>query len=159
MKKWVGMVRKSGASRARRIVVACAITLSLPAAVAPQERPPERAPPKPLLTAPLVDAPGKNLVVVELNFAPNPDPPSTAEHHRRGHHHPGSVFVYVTQGAVRLGIEGQPVQVVNSGGVFFEPVGAHHIVSENASATEPAHAIAVMVVPEGAPLATLDEEK
>ena len=159
MNKWVGMFRKPGASRARRTAVTCAIALSFPAAVVPQERSPQRAPPKPMLTAPLADAPGKNLVVVELSFPPNPDAPSTAEHHRRGHHHPGSVFVYVTQGAVRLGIEGQPVQVVNTGGVFFEPVGAHHIVSESASATEPARAIAVMVVPEGAPLTTLDEEK
>ena len=159
MNKWVVMVLKPGVSSAGRIAVACAIALSFPAAVLPQARPPERAPPKPLLTAPLADAPGKNLVVVELNFAPNPNPPSTAEHHGRGHHHPGSVFVYVTQGTVRLGVEGQPVQVVNTGGMFFEPVGAHHIVSENASATEPARAIAVMVVPEGAPLTTLDEEK
>jgi len=159
MKTRSGLFRKSDASRAVRIAVACTIALSLAATVAPQERPPERAPPKPLLTAPLTDAPGKNLVVVELNFPPNPDAPSTAEHHRRGHHHPGSVFVYVTQGAVRLGIEGQPVQVVSAGGVFFEPVGAHHIVSESASATEPARAIAVMVVPDGAPLTTLDEEK
>lgn len=158
MHEGVSTFRKFGGSRAGRVVVACTVAFSLSATVAPQERPPERGPPKPLFTAPLADAPGKNLVVVELNFAPNPDPPSTAEHHRRGHHHPGSVFVYVTQGAVRLGIEGQPVQVVNSGGVFFEPVGAHHIVTENASATEPARAIAVMVVPEGAPLTTPDEE-
>jgi hypothetical protein len=40
----------------------------------------------------------------------------------------------------------------------LEPVGAHHIINENASATEPARAIAVMIVPEGAPLTTLDAE-
>jgi hypothetical protein len=50
------------------------------------------------------------------------------------------------------------VQVVQTGGSFFEPVGAHHIVTENASATEPACAIAVMIVPEGAPLTTPDPE-
>jgi quercetin dioxygenase-like cupin family protein len=64
----------------------------------------------------------------------------------------------VTQGAVRLGVEGRPVQVVQTGGSFFEAVGAHHIITENASATEPARAIAVMIVPEGEPLTTLDEE-
>jgi len=31
---------------------------------------------------------------------------------------------------------------VKAGESFFEPVGAHHTVNENASATEPAHAIA-----------------
>jgi quercetin dioxygenase-like cupin family protein len=123
-----------------------------------QEAAPARTAPPVLLTAPLAEAPGKNLVVVELNFAPNPRPPSTPENHPRGHRHPGSVYVYVTQGAVRLGVEGQPVQVVAAGGSFFEAVGAHHIISENASATEPARAIAVMVVPDGAPLTTLDPE-
>jgi quercetin dioxygenase-like cupin family protein len=119
---------------------------------------PPRAGPPILLQAPLADAPGKNLVVVELNFPPNPNPPSTAANHPRGHRHPGSVYVYVTDGAVRLAVEGGPVQVVEAGGSFFEAVGAHHIITENASATEPARAIAVMIVPEGAPLTTPDPE-
>ncbi len=115
--------------------------------------------PPTLFTAPLADAPGKNLVVVELKYAPNAKPASTAEQHPLGHRHPGSVYVYVTEGAVRLGVEGQPVQVVKAGGSFFEAVGAHHIVNENASATEPARAIAVMIVPEGAPLVVREEPK
>ena len=119
---------------------------------------PARAGPPVLLTAPLADAPGKNLVVVELNLPPNPNPPSTAENHPRGHRHPGSVYAYVTHGAVRLAVEGGPVQVVAAGGSFFEGVGAHHIIAENASATDPARAIAVMIVPEGAPLTTPDPE-
>ena len=80
-------------------------------------------------SGPLPEAPGHNLVVVELNFPPNAAAPSTPERHPPGHRHPGSVYVYVTQGAVRLGIEGQPVQVVRAGEIFFEPIGAHHIVA------------------------------
>jgi quercetin dioxygenase-like cupin family protein len=138
-------------------ITALFVAAALP--VAAQELEPARAGPPVLLEAPLADAPGKNLVVVELNFPPNPRLPSTPESHPRGHRHPGSVYVYVTHGAVRLGVEGQPVQVVEAGGSFFEPVGAHHIITENASATEPARAIAVMIVPEGAPLVTPDEEQ
>src|SRR5690606_41587076 len=37
---------------------------------------------------------------------------------------------------------------------FFEPAGALYTVMESASATDPASAIAVMIVPEGAPLLT-----
>jgi len=114
---------------------------------------PARTPPPVLFSAPLADAPDKQLVVVELKFAPNPAPPSTLDNHPPGHRHPGSVYAYVTEGAVRLAVEGQPVQV---GGSFFEPPGAHHIITENASATEPSRAIAVMIVPEGAPLTTRD---
>ena len=138
---------------------ACVVALTIAAAAATaQPSAPARTPPKTLFSMPLADAPGKSLVVVELNYTPNPGPPSTADHHARGHHHPGSVYVYVTQGAVRLGVEGQPVQIVKAGESFFESVGAHHIINENASATEPARAIAMMIVPDGAPLTTLDAE-
>jgi quercetin dioxygenase-like cupin family protein len=85
-------------------------------------------------------------VVVRLTL-----PPKAMGH---PHRHPGSVYVYVTQGTARLGIEGQPVQVVHAGESFFEPAGAVHTVAESASPTEPATAIAVMIVPDGAPLAT-----
>jgi quercetin dioxygenase-like cupin family protein len=152
---------KSNAFPAWRVLVVCAAALSsvAEAPLAAQQPEQRREGPPVLFSAPLADAPGKNLVVVELEFAPNPEPPSTPENHRPGHRHPGSVYVYVTGGAVRLGVEGQPVQVVQTGGSFFEAVGAHHIITENASATEPARAIAVMIVPDGAPLTTRDEEK
>ena len=142
-----------------RWLTACVVAIAVAGAAAAQQSasPPGRVPPT-LFSAPLADVPGHNLVVVELNFAPNAAPPSTSEHHARGHHHPGSVYVYVTQGAVRIGVEGQPVRVVRAGESFFEPVGAHHIINENASATEPARAIAVMIVPDGQPLVTPDQE-
>lgn len=153
------MCLQSNRFHARSIFVGCAAAVLIAAApVAAQQPEQKRQGPPVIFSAPLADAPGKNLVVVELTFAPNPAPPSTHENHRRGHRHPGSVYVYVTQGAVRLGVEGQPVQVVPTGGSFFEAVGAHHIITENASATEPARAIAVMIVPEGAPLTTPDPE-
>jgi mannose-6-phosphate isomerase-like protein (cupin superfamily) len=137
--------------------VAITMTIVVSAAAQQSASPPANVPP-PLFSAPLAEAPGHSLVVVELKYTPNAAPPSTLERHRRGHHHPGSVYVYVTQGAVRLGVEGQPVQVVRAGESFFEPVGAHHIINENASATDPARAIAVMIVPDGKPLVTPDEE-
>jgi quercetin dioxygenase-like cupin family protein len=135
------------------VVLSIAVTL-LPAAA--QERAPQRAGPRVLFSVQLPDMPGMNLTVVELASAPNKEPPSTAERHRRGHRHPGPVLVYVTQGSLRLALEGQSVQVLHAGETFFEPPRAHHIISENASATEPARAIAVMIVPEGEPL-TLPE--
>jgi quercetin dioxygenase-like cupin family protein len=156
------MAHESSGSKVWSAFATCAAALFVAAPAVAQEHgvvhAPPRAGPPILLQAPLAEAPGKNLVVVELNFPPNPNPPSTAENHPRGHRHPGSVYVYVTEGAVRLAVEGGPVQVVEAGGSFFEAVGAHHIITENASATEPARAVAVMIVPEGAPLTTLDPE-
>jgi quercetin dioxygenase-like cupin family protein len=96
----------------------------------------------------LPDMPGKQLVVVSLRFAPGNSPKG------RPHQHPGSVFVYVTKGEARLGIEGQPPKVVPTGQGFFEPIGGVHNVSESTSPTEAATGIAFMIVPDGAPLVT-----
>ena len=106
-----------------------------------------------IFSALLEDVPGKELVVVGLEFKPKGKQPAVP------HRHPGSVYVYVTRGTARLGIEGQPVQVVHTGESFFEPPGALHTVAESASETESVTAIAVMIVPKGAPLLTLEPHK
>jgi len=143
----------------RRVTVACALVLSavaLPGLA--QESATQRTGPQVLFSVQLPEMPGMSLTVVELASAPNPATPSTAQQHRRGHRHPGPVLVHVTQGALRLAIEGEPVQVVRAGETFFEPSRAHHIINENASATEPSRAIAVMIVPEGEPLSVPEPE-
>jgi quercetin dioxygenase-like cupin family protein len=111
------------------------------------------SPPGVIFSNALTDVPGKHLVVVSLQWDPKSDKPFMA------HHHPGSVYVYVTKGAVKLGVEGEPVRIVHAGESFFEAPGAHHVVGESASPTEPASAIAVLIVPDGAPLVTADEPK
>ena len=100
----------------------------------------------------LPDVPGKRLVAVKLEFDPK------SPHSNRAHRHPGSVYVYVTRGTLRLGIAGHPVQVVRAGQSFFEPAGELHNVAENASSTEPASAIAVLIVPDGQPLTTFEDK-
>lgn len=101
----------------------------------------------------LADAPGKSLVVVSLKLPPARKGRAVSPR-CMGHHHPGSVYVYVTEGTARLGLAGQPVRLVHKSESFFEPVGSVHTVGESASATQPASAIAVMIVPDGAPLVT-----
>jgi quercetin dioxygenase-like cupin family protein len=109
------------------------------------DAPPRPAGPIPtLFSGELPDIPGKRMVVVALTL-----PPKGGAGHP--HRHPGSVYVYVTKGVARLGVEGQPVQTVHAGESFFEPAGALHTVAES-DGPEPASAIAVMIVPDGAPL-------
>src|SRR3569833_2801575 len=128
-----------------------AASLALGADSPPGAAPPAKRPP--LFSTPLLDVLGKILVVVGLVW--DPKSPGLFMAHR----HPGSVLVYVTKGAVRLGTEGQPVKLVHAGETFFEPLGALHVVGENASATAPAAAIAVMIVPDGAPLVSPEPQK
>jgi quercetin dioxygenase-like cupin family protein len=99
----------------------------------------------------LTDVPGKTLIAVALEFPPTQQAASRPLK-CLAHRHPGSTYVYVTKGAVRLGIDGEPVRVVHAGESFFEPPRALHTVAESASDTEPASAIAVLILPHGAPV-------
>ena len=153
------MMRKIGNYiRLYRSSIACAAALcvaaALPVVVRGETEPAKTAmPPGAIFPAPLLDVPGTHLVVVALKRGP------TTKHTRVDHRHPGSVYVYVTQGTLRLGIEGQPVREVQADESFFEPPGAPHSVAESASPTESASAIAVMIVPDGAPLVITDDAK
>lgn len=102
----------------------------------------------------LADVPGKNLVVSKLEFPPKSPQQSKDAQQYLGHRHPGSTYVYVLKGTMRLGLAGQPVQLVHAGESFFEPVGAVHTIAESASATEPASALAVLIIPDGAHILT-----
>ena len=112
---------------------AAAIATSASAQAPATNTPPRAGGPTELFRTALADAPGNQ-----------PASP--------GHRHPGSVYVYVTEGTARLGVEGEPVKEVKTGESFFEAPGALHNVMESASATAGAKAIAVMIVPDGAPL-------
>ena len=73
------------------------------------------------------------------------------------HRHAGSVTAYVTKGEIRSQLAGGPVETFGVGQSFFEPPGAVHLVSANASNTEPAELMAVFVADEGAQLTTFVE--
>jgi quercetin dioxygenase-like cupin family protein len=100
---------------------------------------------KPVLSQPLANAPGQKLTAVMVNYAPGGKSPA--------HQHAGSVFAYVVSGQIRSQNSATgPAKVYKAGEGFFEPQGSTHLVSENASATEPASLLAVFVAPDGATL-------
>jgi quercetin dioxygenase-like cupin family protein len=95
----------------------------------------------------LPNIPGKRVTVVRVAYGPGGFTPP--------HRHGGSVTAYVTKGQVRSQLKGGPLETFEVGQSFFEPPGATHIVSANASNTEPAELIAVFVADEDAELTTL----
>jgi len=98
----------------------------------------------------LPNVPGKSLTAVLVRYAPGEASGS--------HHHAGSVFAYVLSGAIRSEVSTSgPAKVYQAGESFFEPPGSEHLVSENASATEPASLLAVFVADDGAQLTTFDK--
>ena len=99
----------------------------------------------PVFAGPLPNVPGNNLTAVLVKYKPGEKSET--------HHHAGSVFAYVISGEIRSQISpGGPAKVYKAGESFFEPPGSSHLVSENASATEPASLLAVIIAEEGAQL-------
>jgi quercetin dioxygenase-like cupin family protein len=98
----------------------------------------------------LPNVPGKSLTAVLVRYAPGEASGS--------HHHAGSVFAYVLSGAIRSEVSTSgPAKVYQAGESFFEPPGSDHLVSANASATEPASLLAIFVADDGAVLTTPDK--
>ena len=95
----------------------------------------------------LPNVPGKRVTIVRVFYGPGGFTPA--------HRHAGSVTAYITKGEIRSQLAGGPVETFGVGQSFFEPPGATHLVSANASMTEPAELIAVFVADEGAQLTTL----
>src|SRR5438552_13870269 len=92
----------------------------------------------PVRSEQLPNVPGKSLTTVVVNYAPGGKSAS--------HHHAGSVMAYVLTGQIRSENSATgPAKVYKTGESFFEPPGSSHLVSEPASATEPASLLAVFV--------------
>jgi quercetin dioxygenase-like cupin family protein len=104
---------------------------------------------EPIASHALPNVPGKRVTVVRVFYGPGG--------FTRPHRHSGSVTAYITKGEVRSQLGGGPVETFKIGQSFFEPPGSTHLVSANASNTEPAELIAVFVADEGAELTTFLE--
>jgi len=104
---------------------------------------------EPISSHALPNVPGKRVTIVRVFYGPGGFTPA--------HRHSGSVTAYVTKGEIRSQLGGGPVETFKVGQSFFEPPGAVHLVSANASNTEPAELVAVFVADEGAQLTTFIE--
>jgi len=104
---------------------------------------------EPVTSHALPNVPGKRVTVVRVVYGPGG--------FTRAHRHAGSVTAYVTKGEIRSQLGGGAIEIFKAGQSFFEPPGAIHLVSANASNTEPAELIAVFVADEGAQLTTFIE--
>jgi quercetin dioxygenase-like cupin family protein len=97
------------------------------------------------------NVPGKSLVGVSVSYPPGAK--------NAAHHHARSAFImaYVISGLIRSQVEGEAMRVYRAGETWKETPGAHHLVSENASATEPAELLAVFLVDTGDQPLTTDD--
>ncbi|HWA49161.1 MAG TPA: cupin domain-containing protein [Dongiaceae bacterium] len=99
----------------------------------------------------LPNVPGKSMRGVLVEYGPGGSSPS--------HIHPSSAFIYATvlEGAIRSQVNDGPITVYRAGENWFEQPGDHHLVSANASDTEPAKLLAVFVVDTDATQIVIDD--
>src|SRR5687767_8785247 len=89
---------------------------------------------------PIPDLPGKRLVSHVVDYPPGGG--SAPHRHARS----AFIYAYVLSGEIRSQVDGEPARVYRVGEAWFESPGAHHPVSVNASDTEPARLLAVVIV-------------
>jgi quercetin dioxygenase-like cupin family protein len=98
-----------------------------------------------LFAGKLANVPGHSLTAEVVDYPPGGK--------SSVHHHAGSVFAYVLTGRIRSQNSATgAARIYKAGESFFEPPGSDHLVSENASASEPASLLAIHVTEDGAVL-------
>ena len=96
----------------------------------------------PLFSQPLPNVPGKTFTSAIVTFPPA----ARAVPHRHGD---AFVYAYVLEGDISSTLEGQPARVYHQGENWSEPPGAHHVSTENVSATQEAKLLVVFLATTG----------
>lgn len=97
----------------------------------------------PVMTKELADVPGKEIVVITVDYAPGGEDIV--------HRHNADAIVYVLEGSVIEQVKGGKPDTLTTGETFFEGPDDIHIVGRNASNTQPAKILAILVKKKGAP--------
>lgn len=98
---------------------------------------------RPAFTEAIANLPGKTLTSVVVSYPPGVR--SAPHTHARSAY----IYAFVISGAIRSKVDDGPVKVYRAGDSWSETPGAHHVVSENASATAPASLLAVFIADTG----------
>lgn len=113
-------------------------------------------------TAPLSGRALESVLSEKLSIAPGKVLTSQIVHYPPGgaskaHRHDADVFAFVLSGSILSQTEGHgDAKVYRAGEGRFERRGEHHVVSRNASTTEPASMLVVYIHDEGATLTSFD---
>jgi len=115
----------------RHLLLACGLMLSEYAAAAPE------AIVKEILTHPLPDMPGKEVLMITVDYPPGAVDPV--------HRHDAHAFVYVLEGSIVMGVKGGKEVTLTKGQTFYEGPDDIHTVGRNASSTEPARFVVTLI--------------
>ena len=97
----------------------------------------------PLTTKDLAGLPGKEAVMLTVEYPPG----ASSTRHR----HNANTFVYVLEGSIVMQVEGGKEVTLGPGQTFYESPDDVHVVSKNASNSQPAKFLVFFVKDKGAP--------
>jgi quercetin dioxygenase-like cupin family protein len=92
---------------------------------------------RPRLTKELADIPGKEALVLTVEFPPGGADPV--------HRHDAHGFIYVLEGEIEMAVNGDKPVTLRTGDTFYEGPHDIHTVGRNASKTKRARILAVLV--------------
>jgi quercetin dioxygenase-like cupin family protein len=108
--------------------------------------PVEAADVKELFAIDLAEYPGKEGRMIEVSYPPGAQDVV--------HRHDAHAFVYVLEGQIVMQLKGQSAVTLKAGQTFYEGPKDIHVVGRNASSTEPARFVVVLLKDKGAPVLT-----
>jgi quercetin dioxygenase-like cupin family protein len=86
------------------------------------------------------------VTAVEVSYGPGERSPA--------HRHPGITIAYVLEGEIGSKVGDEPEKTYKAGEMFLETPEQLHAVSRNASSTQPAKLLAILLAEKGKPLTT-----
>jgi quercetin dioxygenase-like cupin family protein len=99
-----------------------------------------------LMSKPLSDNPGKELLMITVEYPPGASDPV--------HRHNAQALVYVLEGSIVMGVNGEQPETLTPGQTFYEGPNDIHTVGRNASKTMPAKFLVVLLKDKDAPVLT-----
>ena len=107
----------------------------------------EEAKVTPLLSKELKESPGKEGLMMVVEYPPGNSDPI--------HRHNAHGFIYVLEGSVVMQVKGGKEVTLIQGQTFYEGPDDVHVVGRNASSTQPAKLLVFLVKDKGAPVVVL----
>ena len=94
-----------------------------------------------LMLKDLADIPGKEVLMITVEYPPGHTDPV--------HRHDAHAFIYVLEGSIVMQVKGGKEVTLTPGQTFYEGPGDVHTVGRNASRTEPAKFLVLLLKNEG----------
>ena len=97
-----------------------------------------------LASKPVPNNPGKELLMISVEYPPGASDPV--------HRHNAQALLYVLEGSVIMGVNGEKPTTLTAGQTFYEAPDDVHTVGRNASETMPAKFLVFLLKNKGAPV-------